>query len=69
MEAIMRYQVIETKVYIVESSTEDFARMTVEALQDEMQMTEHTIEEARHGNCSEYGKIIDMAESTNIFVA
>ena len=65
----MKYQIIETKVFIVESSNEAFARMTVEALRDEMQMTERTLEEARHGNCSAYGKIIDMAESTNIFVA
>ena len=65
----MKYEVIETKVFIVESVDESSARMAVDTLQDEMQLTERSFEAAKGGNCSAYGKVITMAETTNVFVA
>ncbi len=65
----MRFQVVETKVFIVESADETTAQMTVDALQNEMHMSERSFNDAKHGNCSSYGKVINMAETTNIFVA
>lgn len=66
---MMRFQVVETKVFIVDSYDETTARMTVDALQNEMQMSERSFNEAKHGNCASYGKVIEMAETTNIFIA
>ena len=65
----MKYEVIETKVFIVESTDENFAKMAVDTLKDEMQMTDRSFELAKNGNCSAYGKVINMAEATNVFVA
>ena len=65
----MKYEVVETKVFIVESTDENFARMAVDTLNDEMQMSERSFEAAKNGNCSAYGKVIAMAETTNVFVA
>lgn len=65
----MKFEVVECKVYIVESESENSAQMAVEALQDEMFLGEKDFNEAKHGNCSSYGKVITMAETTNIFVA
>lgn len=65
----MRYQVVETKVFIVEAVDETSAQMATEALLNEMQMTARTFEEARDGNCTCYGKVINMAETSNVFVA
>ena len=65
----MRFQVVETKVFIVDSYDETTAQMAVDALQNEMQITERCFDEAKHGNCTSYGKVIEMAETTNIFVA
>lgn len=65
----MKFEVVECKVYIVESESENSAQMAVEALQDEMFIGEKDFNEAKHGNCSSYGKVITMAETTNIFVA
>jgi hypothetical protein len=65
----MKFEVVECKVYIVESESENSAQMAVEALQDEMFLGEKDFNEAKHGNCSTYGKVITMAETTNIFVA
>lgn len=65
----MRYQVVETKVFVVEAVDETSAQMATEALQNEMQMTDRSFELAKYGNCSAYGKIISMAEATNIYVA
>ena len=65
----MRYQVVETKVFVVEAVDETSAQMATEALQNEMQMADRSFELAKDGNCSAYGKIISMAEATNIYVA
>ena len=65
----MKFEVVECKVYIVESESENSAQMAVEALQDEMFLGEKDFNEAKHGNSSTYGKVITMAETTNIFVA
>ena len=65
----MKFEIVECKVYIVESESENSAQMDVEALQDEMFLGEKDFNEAKHGNCSTYGKVINMAETTNIFVA
>ena len=65
----MKFEVVECTVYIVESESENSAQMAVEALQDEMFLGEKDFNEAKHGNCSTYGKVITMAETTNIFVA
>lgn len=65
----MKYEVVETKVFIVESTDENFARMAVDTLKDEMQMTDRSFEVAKNGNCSTYGNVINMAETTNVFVA
>ena len=65
----MKFEVVECKVYIVESESENSAQMAVEALQEEMFLGEKDFNEAKHGNCSTYGKVITMAETTNIFVA
>ena len=65
----MKFEIVECKVYIVESESENSAQMAVEALQDEMFLGEKDFNEAKHGNCSTYGKVITMAETTNIFVA
>lgn len=66
---MMRFQVVETKVFIVESSDETAAQMAVEALQNEMVITERSFNDAKHGNCTSYGKVINMAETTNIYAA
>ena len=47
---MMRFQVVETKVFIVDSYGETTARMTVDALQHEMLMSESSFNEAKHGN-------------------
>lgn len=65
----MKYEIIETKVFIVEAVNEVCAQMAVETLQDEMILTERDFSVAKTGNCTIYGKVIDMAESTNISVA
>lgn len=65
----MKYEIVETKVFIVESTDENFAKMAVDTLKDEMQMAERSFEAAKNGNCSAYGKVITMAETTNVFVA
>ena len=65
----MKYEVVETKVFIVESTDENFAKMAVDTLKDEMEMTDRSFETAKNGNCSAYGKVITMAEATNVFVA
>lgn len=65
----MKFEIVECKVYIVESESENSAQMAVEALQDEMFLGEKDFNEAKHGNCSTYGKVINMAKTTNIFVA
>ena len=65
----MKYEVVETKVFIVESTDENFAKMAVETLKDEMEMTDRSFEAAKNGNCSAYGKVITMAEATNVFVS
>lgn len=65
----MKYEVVETKVFIVESTDENFAKMAVDTLKDEMEMTDRSFEAAKNGNCSAYGKVITMAEATNVFVA
>lgn len=65
----MKFEIVECKVYIVESESENSAQMAVEALQDEMFLGEKDFNEAKHGNCSTYGKVINMAETINIFVA
>ena len=65
----MKYQVVETKVFVVEAVDETSAQMATEALQNEMQMTDRTFEEARDGNCTCYGKVLNMAETSNVFVA
>ena len=65
----MKFEIVECKVYIVESESENSAQMAVEALQEEMFLGEKDFNEAKHGNCSTYGKVITMAETTNIFVA
>lgn len=65
----MKYEIVETKVFIVESTDENFAKMAVDTLKDEMQMAERSFESAKNGNCSAYGKVITMAETTNVFVA
>ena len=65
----MKYEVVETKVFIVESTDENFAKMAVDTLKDEMEMTDRSFEAAKNGNCSAYGKVITMAEATNMFVA
>ena len=65
----MRYQVVETKVFVVEAEDETAAQMATDALQNEMQMAERSFQAAKNGNCSAYGKIISMAEATNIYVA
>ena len=65
----MKYEVVETKVLIVESTDENFAKMAVDTLKDEMEMTDRSFEAAKNGNCSAYGKVITMAEATNVFVA
>ena len=65
----MKYEVVETKVFIVESTDENFAKMAVDTLKDEMEMTDRSFEAAKNGNCSAYGKVITMAETTNVFVA
>ena len=65
----MKYEVVETKVFIVESTDENFAKMAVDTLKDEMEMTDRSFEAAKNGNCSAYGKVITMAEAINVFVA
>lgn len=65
----MKYEVVETKVFIVESTDENFAKMAVDTLKNEMEMTDRSFEAAKNGNCSAYGKVITMAEATNVFVA
>ena len=65
----MRYQVVETKVFIVEAEDETAAQMATDALQNEMQMAEIGFQDARSGNSSAYGKVITMAETTNIYAA
>ena len=65
----MKYEIVETKVFIVESTDENFAKMAVDTLKDEMQMAERSFEAAKNGNCSAYGKVITMAEAINVFVA
>lgn len=65
----MKFEIVESKVYIVESESENSAQMAVDALQDEMTLGEKNFDEARHGNCCAYGKVINMAETINIFVA
>ena len=65
----MKYEVVETKVFIVESTDENFAKMAVDTLKDEMEMTDRSFEATKNGNCSAYGKVITMAEATNVFVA
>ena len=50
-------------------AVQNSAQMAVETLQDEMFLGEKDFNEAKHGNCSSYGKVITMAETTNIFVA
>ena len=65
----MRYQVVETKVFVVEAVDETSAQMATDALQNEMQISARSFELAKDGNCSAYGKIISMAEATNIYVA
>ena len=65
----MKYEVVETKVFIVESTDENFAKMAVDTLKDEMETTDRSFEAAKNGNCSAYGKVITMAEATNVFVA
>lgn len=65
----MKYEVVETKVFIVESTDENFAKMAVDTLKDEMEMTDRSFEAAKNGNCTAYGKVITMAEATNVFVA
>ena len=65
----MRYQVVETKVFVVEAEDETAAQMATDALQNEMQMAERSFQAAKNGNCSAYGKVITMAEATNVFVA
>ena len=65
----MRYQVVETKVFVVEAVDETSAQMATDALQNEMQTADRSFELAKDGNCSAYGKIISMAEATNIYVA
>lgn len=65
----MKYEVISTKVFIVESTDENAAQMTVDALENEMNISEKSFEQARYGNCSAYGKVINMAETTNIYAA
>ena len=65
----MRYQVVDTKVFVVEAVDETSAQMATDALQNEMQIAARSFELAKDGNCSAYGKIISMAEATNIYVA
>ena len=65
----MRYQVVETKVFIVEAEDETAAQMATDALQNEMQMAERSSQAAKNGNSSAYGKVITMAETTNIYAA
>ena len=65
----MRYQVVETKVFVVEAEDETAAQMATDALQNEMQMAESSFQVAKNGNCSAYGKVITMAEATNIYAA
>lgn len=65
----MRYQVVETKVFVVEAVDETSAQMATDALQNEMQTADCSFELAKDGNCSAYGKIISMAEATNIYIA
>ena len=65
----MRYQVVETKVFVVEAEDETAAQMATDALQTEMQMAERSFELAKDGNCSAYGKVLTMAEATNIYAA
>ena len=65
----MKYEVVETKVFIVESTDENFAKMAVDTLKDEMEITDRSFDAAKNGNCSAYGKVITMAEATNVFVA
>ena len=65
----MRYQVVKTKVFVVEAVDETSAQMATDALQNEMQISARSFELAKDGNCSAYGKIISMAEATNIYVA
>ena len=43
---MMRFQVVETKVFIVDSYDETTAQMAVDALQNEMQITERCFGEA-----------------------
>ena len=38
----MRYQVVETKVFVVEAEDETAAQMATDALQNEMQMAERS---------------------------
>ena len=66
---MMRFQVVETKVFIVDSYDETTARMTVDALQNEMRFSERSFKDAKHGTCTYYGKVLEMAEATNVFVA
>ena len=42
----MRYQVVETKVFVVEAEDETAAQMATDALQNEMQMAVLTMAEA-----------------------
>ena len=43
----MKFEVVECKVYIVESESENSAQMAVEALQDEMFLGEKDFNEAK----------------------
>ena len=65
----MRYQVVETKVFVVEAEDETAAQMATDALQNEMQMAERSFQAAKNGNCSAYGKVLTMAEAVNVYVA
>ena len=44
----MRYQVVETKVFVVEAEDETAAQMATDALQNEMQMAERSFEAAKN---------------------
>ena len=65
----MRFQVVETKVFVVEAEDETAAQMATDALQNEMQMAERSFEAAKNGNCSAYGKVLTMAEAVNVYAA
>ena len=65
----MRYQVEETKFFVVEAEDETAAQMATDALQNEMQMAERSFQATKNGNCSAYGKVLTMAEAVNVYAA